>query len=118
MTDLITRLKELDGKRTPGEWTVAKIHGRRFDIDAREARGISAFVGERFSNFDDAAFITTLANEGLPALEAMKAENKRLREIEAAAREVYSSEVQGFGFDRTAFDRLGRSLARQALGEE
>lgn len=137
-TDLIERLTELDGKRTPGEWSyIGEEHddfvifaGDEYVTNIGNTRLSSLELKEGAVAFDvndqaNALFITTLANEALPALEAMKAEIERLREaLKPFAKLDQRGDPFSWKDDRPVYGRNNTQVttedfrrARQALGD-
>lgn len=94
-TDLIERLTELDGKRTPGEWEYYSSEFITVEPECCGRPSGESCCGEPIAcpvpfNIHDEAngeFVLALANEALPALiaskereDALQADNERLRE--------------------------------------
>lgn len=116
--DRIEMLAELEGKATPGEWTIDEGEGRSL----AKIYAAADFVGDNFIP-TDAAFIVKLRNDALPLLREMaqalseaRAENEQLRnDLFQAAAAFAESGAQNAESVRSVIDAAG--LMEKALSE-
>ena len=123
MTDLkeqAQQLIELNQKRTPGEWEVKRVHGKRFDVDACDMGRIVGFVCERSTSKNDPDFIAHTANHAPAIAQAYLDKCEEVERLREALLSITKTPVRNpdggilqFDWEDAIFS--ARRIAREAL---